>query len=127
MLITFRDALEKYKQHKGFCKATTERQKAALKPYQMTDRIQEELLNLDVVEIIDTGRPALMVSRRNSGIQKDFFSAFSYAVWGVHEYIELPYYKRNSRGKFTRLQALQAIQGVIPVGDTNGRQKYTHY
>ena len=80
MLIPFKDALEKYKQHKGFCTATNERQKRALKPYQMADRIQEELLNLDVVEIIDTGKPALKVSRRNSAIQKDFFSAFSYAV-----------------------------------------------
>lgn len=80
MLIPFRDALEKYKKSKDFCTASNERQKAALKPYQMADRIQEELLNLDVVEIIDTGRPALKVTRRNSSIQKDFFSAFSYAV-----------------------------------------------
>lgn len=80
MLIPFRDALERYKQHKGFCTATNARQKAALKPYQMSDRIQEELLNLDVVEIVDTGKPALKVSRRNNAIQKDFFSAFSYAV-----------------------------------------------
>lgn len=127
MLIPFKDALEKYKIHKGFCTASMSKQKEVLKPYQMADRIQEELLNLDVVEILDTGKPALKVTRRNSSIQKDFFSAFSYGVWGVHEYIELPFYRKNAKGRLTRLEALQKIQGIIPVGEVNGKGKYKHY
>lgn len=110
LLIPFRDALDNYKKIKSFVLATNKKQKRYLRPYQVTDQIQEELLNLDVVEIVDTGRPALKVSRRNANIQKDFFSALSYCVWGVHQYIELKYYKQHSKTRLTKAAALSKIQ-----------------
>ena len=125
LLIPFKDALEYYKKLKSFCTASVEKQKRVLKPYQVTDIMQEELLNLDVVEIVDTGRPALKVSRRNGMIQKDFFSALSYSIWGVHNYIEMPYYKKHSKtlSKFQFVKKLNTTQ----FGGRNGRKNYRHF
>lgn len=125
LLIPFREALEQYKKIKSFVLASNEKQKRYLKPYQVTDQIQEELLNLDVVEIVDTGRPALKVSRRNSAIQKDFFSALSYCVWGVHQYIELPYYKKHAQNRLSHAAALSKIQGHnYNTREDNKNQRY---
>ena len=33
-----------------------------------------------------------IIERRNANIQKDFFSAAEYLVYGVQQYIELPFY-----------------------------------
>lgn len=130
MLIPFREALERYKKIQAFCLASDAKKRRYMAPYQVADIIQEELLNLDVVEIIDTGRPALKVNRRNPQIQKDFFSAFSYLIWGVHNYIEMPYYKKRSKGKLSKLGTLIKIQNsstnIKEVG-TNERTRYSHF
>ena len=123
MLIPFREALERYQKNKNFCLASVEKQKYVLRPYQVTDQIQEELLNLDVVEISDTGKPSLKVSRRNAKIQKDFFSAFSYLVYGVHEYIEMPYYSRKAKARKRKKEALMAIQQVVNY-NTDRRERH---
>lgn len=97
MLIPTTAALEKYKTVGKFATASLQKQKELLLPYQMTDIIQEELLNLDVIEVNDTGTPTLKVQRRNSEIQKDFFSAISYGIYAANTEFELKYYKRKQR------------------------------
>ena len=79
--------------------------KEKLRPYYMTDVLEEEMKNLDVVDVSDNVNKGLKVVRRNEKIQKDFFSAISYGVYGVHVYLELPYYNKKRKktvsiGKF---------------------------
>lgn len=99
LLISKREALEKYKHIKGFATATLRKQKQTLQPYIGCDMLEEELLNLDVAEVTEGGAAILKVVRRNTKIQKDFFSALEYGIYGVHEYIEMPYYKRKKKKK----------------------------
>ena len=82
--------------------ANHQKQIDILKPYRYTDIIQEELLNLDVIEISDGGTNALRVRRRNNLIQKDFFSAFAYAVYACNIKYELAYYKKNKTNRGVR-------------------------
>lgn len=95
MLVSSNEILNKLKTTKSFAFATNEKQKSILKPYQFTDIMQEELLNLDVAEISENGSTVLRVKRRNTSIQKDFFSAISYGIYSVHKVYELGYYKRK--------------------------------
>ena len=116
MLITFREALDRYKTIGKFCTASVRKQREVLQPYQFADRIAEEFLNLDVKEISDSGTPGLRVIRRNNQIQKDCFSAFSYAVYGVHLNFELAHYKarnskRRSRRDYIRLTEIDDKRG----------------
>lgn len=127
MLISAREAIEKYKEIKSFCLASPEKQKQYIRPYQFADQIEEELLNLDVVEITDTGRAALKVSRRNAKIQKDFFSAFSYLIWAVHNYIEMPYYKKRAKTRTSKLSALSSIQSAAGRNNNSSTRKIRHF
>lgn len=97
MLVTFREAIEKKQKVRSFVYATKEKQQKAMIPYQICDRLQEELLNLDVKEIRDGASASLKVTRRNSAIQKDFFSSLEYALYATHRYLEAPYYKKKIR------------------------------
>ena len=95
MLVTTNDILNKLKDNKNFINATQARQKEILRPYQFTDIMQEELLNLDIAEVSENGGNVLRVKRRNAAIQKDFFSAASYTIYACHKEIELNYYKKK--------------------------------
>lgn len=95
MLVTTNDIINKLKETKSFALASNEKQKSILRPYQFTDIMQEELLNLDVAEISENGSTVLRVKRRNTAIQKDFFSAISYGVYAIHKEKELGFYKRK--------------------------------
>jgi len=95
MLVTTNDIINKLKDTKSFALSSNEKQKKMLRPYQFTDIMQEELLNLDVAEISENGSTVLRVKRRNTSIQKDFFSALSYGIYAVHKENELGYYKRK--------------------------------
>ena len=95
MLVTTNDILNKLKDNKNFINATQARQKEILRPYQFTDVMQEELLNLDIAEVSENGGNVLRVKRRNAAIQKDFFSAASYTIYACHKEIELNYYKKK--------------------------------
>ncbi len=99
LLITAKEALNKFKQNKNFINSTQAQQKEALRPYQMCDRLEEELLNLDVVEVKDGGNTGLRVKRRNQQIEKDHFSALSYGIYATHVEIELKHYKRKGKKK----------------------------
>jgi hypothetical protein len=98
LLITTHEILNKLKDVRNFVEAKNIRQKEILSPYQFTDILQEELLNLDVAEISENGSSVLRVKRRNNAIQKDFFSAISYGVYAIHKEYELAYYKKKEKG-----------------------------
>lgn len=102
MLVSFREAIEKKQKIRNFVYAPAEKQQKAMIPYQMCDRLEEELLNLDVKEIADGGANSLKVTRRNSTIQKDFFSSLEYALFATHKYFEAPYYKKQIRRRQKR-------------------------
>lgn len=95
MLVGTNEIINKLKNTKSFSLATNEKQKNMLRPYQFTDIMQEEFLNLDVAEVSENGSSVLRVKRRNNAIQKDFFSAISYAIYAVHKEYELGFYKRK--------------------------------
>ena len=102
MLVSFREAIEKKQKIRNFVYAPAEKQQKAMIPYQMCDRLEEELLNLDVKEIADGGANSLKVTRRNSAIQKDFFSSLEYALFATHKHFEAPYYKKQIRRRQKR-------------------------
>ena len=97
LLIPTNDALNRAKDIKKFALASNAKQREFLAPYQYTDIMQEELLNLDIAEVSENGASVLRVKRRNAAIQKDFFSAISYGVYGCHKEIELAHYKRKGK------------------------------
>lgn len=102
LLISTHEILNKLKGTRNFIEAKNVKQKEILSPYQFTDILQEELLNLDVAEISENGSSVLRVKRRNNAIQKDFFSAISYGVYAVHKEYELNYYKKKNKGNRTK-------------------------
>lgn len=97
MLISFREAVQKYEKYKNFVYAKKDEQQQMMLPFQTCDRLQEELLNLDIKEIGTGSGSTLRVTRRNPAIQKDFFSSAEYAMYAAHVYFELPYYKKRIR------------------------------
>lgn len=99
MLIPTNEIINKLKENQNFALASRQKQQQILSAYQFTDIMQEEMLNLDIMEVTETGTNVLRVKRRNSAIQKDFFSAISYLVYGVHKHLELPHYKRKGKRK----------------------------
>lgn len=105
--IKFSEALSLYQSNKTFLDLSTKKQKEILMPYQTMDRMEEELKNLDIVNTSDKMNNKLRIVRRNEAIQKDFFSAAEYLVYGVNQYIEADYYKRKKRNasKSNRLSA----------------------
>jgi len=81
--------------NKWFRKASRSKQRIQILPHLFTDLLEEEMKNLDIVNTTDGQNiQTVKLIRRNLKIQKDFFSAASYGMWGVHEYLELPYYKK---------------------------------
>jgi hypothetical protein len=97
LLISTNEILNKLKEKKSFATATNEKQREVLRPYQFTDILQQELLNLDIAEVSENGASVLRVKRRNPAIQKDFFSAMSYGIYAVHKEYELSYYKKKNK------------------------------
>ena len=96
MLIPFREALEKMGKQKHFAYLPEDRKQRLLKPYQFSDMLEIELLNLDVQETnTGSGDSTLRLRRRKNDIEKDLFSSVSYAMYGTHQHLEMNYYKRK--------------------------------
>jgi hypothetical protein len=103
-LIKKEQALQKFSEQKNFATASSAVQKKMMRPYLFMDKLEEEMRNLDIKDVSDRMNPnTLLVKQRNKKIQKDFFSAASYGVYGVHMYIEIPYYnkRRNKVSDFS--------------------------
>lgn len=99
-LIKHSVAVEKFSKFKKFLNASNRKKKKMLLPYQYMEVLEEEMKNLDIVDTIDNMNfQVIRVSRRNKKIQKDFFSAAEYGVYGVHEYLEVPHFANKRKKK----------------------------
>lgn len=97
-LIKKEEALAKFSENKNFTGASHEVQKSMLRPYLFMERLEEEMKNLDIKDISDRMNPhTLIVTQRNKKVQKDIYSAASYGVYGVHTYLEVPYYSKKRK------------------------------
>lgn len=96
------EAVNLYQQNKSFAAMSMRKQHEFLMPFKQMDRAEEELKNLNIANTSDQMSNSLRIVRRNSLIQKDFFSMFEYLVWAVNQYIELDFYKNRRRNKEKR-------------------------
>lgn len=93
-------AIDLYSQNKTFISHSRRWQQQYLLPFKTMDRMEEELKNLDIQNNSDkVSGNTMRVVRRNMTIQKDYFSAAEYLIWGVNQYIETEYYKNRNSGQ----------------------------
>lgn len=100
--IKLAEAVNLYQKNKSFAAMSMRKQHEFLMPFKQMDRAEEELKNLDIANTSNQMSNSLRIIRRNSLIQKDFFSMFEYLVWAVNQYIELDFYKNRRRNKEKR-------------------------
>ena len=98
MLIPAKDAIRRFGEKASFNKKSALERKRLMRPYQFCDKLEEELLNLELVEVKDNSGTTLKVKRRNLKIQKDFFSALSYGIYAIHHNFELKHYTKKKIG-----------------------------
>lgn len=101
-LIKSAAALKNLENNKSFALASRHKKDIIMRPYYYTDQMEIELKNLDIRNTSDNINSNIIIERRNTNIQKDFFSAGEYLVYGTQQYLELPYYtsKKNKKQKF---------------------------
>ena len=91
-LIKSSEAINKFQKLEGFKRASNKKREEKLRPYLFMDRMELELKNLEIQDTSDNINKTMRISRRDSKIQKDFFSAAEYAVYATNLHIELDYY-----------------------------------
>ena len=103
-------ALKMLENNKNFALASRHKKDVIMRPYYYTDQMEIELKNLDIRNTSDNINSNIIIERRNANIQKDFFSAGEYLVYGTQQHLELPYYasKKNKKQKFV----LRATSGA---------------
>lgn len=101
--IKFADALELYAKNKTFVELSQRTKEKLLAPYRMMDLAEQQFRNLDIIDVSDTLNKSMRIVRRNNAIQKDFFSASEYLVYGVNQHLEMPYYKNKGRKNTSKL------------------------
>ena len=99
------DAISLYSKNKSFGNMSRMRQEQFLMPFKVMDKMEMELKNLDIVNTSDQMSNTLKIVRRNSNIQKDFFSMGEYLIWGVNQCIENEYYKKRKNSTKKRVVA----------------------
>lgn len=113
MLIGHREAVDMYGKNKQFPYLDLRKQQSILKPYQFCDKLEVELLNLDILETnTGGGDSAMKLKRRNNSIQKDLFSSVSYAMYGCNQELEQAYYKKKHR-KTNKMTDFVMISGSM--------------
>ncbi len=103
--IKFQEALSLYERNKTFHQLSVAKQTEILQPYKNMDKMEEELKNLDIVNNSDKITSKMTIARRNTSIQKDYFSAAEYLVFGVAEYLEANYYRKKNDRASNRIDA----------------------
>ena len=96
-LISSADAINRFSKLEGFKRANNVQRNRRLRPYLFMDEMERELRNLELVDTSDNINKTMRVRRRDSGIQKDFFSATEYGIFAVNQVFELEYYKKRRK------------------------------
>jgi hypothetical protein len=98
-LVKSTEALAAFSKNKNFCEMSKFKKDAIMRPYYFIDQLEMEMKNLDIKDTIDNNTTNLYITRRNTNIQKDFFSAAEYGVYGVSMYKEMPFYQAKAKRK----------------------------
>lgn len=78
--IKLTDALALYERNKTFQDLSMRKKKEILFPFQVMDKMEQQLKNLDILNTSDSLTNRLKIVRRNVKIQKDYFSMAEYLV-----------------------------------------------
>lgn len=101
--VKLNEALNLYSQNKSFMSMSMRRKEEFMFPFKTMDKMEEQLKNLDLVNTSDNMSNTLKIVRRDTAVQKDFFSMGEYLVWAVNQQIELAYYKKRKKHKEKRV------------------------
>lgn len=99
-LIKSGEALNRFAQLKGFKAASNARKAERMRPYLFMDDMENELRNLEIIDTSDNINRTMRIKRRDNSIQKDFFSAAEYGVYGTNIFLELEYYKKSRKTRY---------------------------
>lgn len=117
-LVKSAEAINMLEKNAKFALAPKSRKDTIMRPYFYTDRMELEMKNLDIKDVSDTVSKNILIERRNKSIQKDFFSAAEYLIYGTMQCLEIPYYKkkREKERKRTLLKISGAMRNTKPGG-----------
>lgn len=104
--IKFNEALDLYSKNKSFNEMSVRKREQYMLPFRTMDKMEEELKNLDIMPSSDNMNDRLKIARRNTAIQKDFFSMAEYLIYGTNQVFELDYYKRHYKSNKKRVIAI---------------------
>ena len=118
-LIRSAEALAMYEKNDNFMRASKAKKDRIMRPYYYTDQMETEMKNLDIQDTGDRVNNTIIIERRNKNIQKDFFSAAEYLVYGVQQYLELPFY--FDKAKKANRKIVLKVSGNMNSGGNRGR------
>lgn len=101
--IRLNEAVDLYSKNESFNRMSQKKKESILNIYRTMDLAEQEFKNLSIVDTSDKINQTMQITRRNNRIQKDFFSACEYLVYGVNQQIEVPYYGRMHSREGNRL------------------------
>jgi hypothetical protein len=116
-LIRSADALAMYERNDNFMRASKTKKDRIMRPYYYTDQMETEMKNLDIQDTGDRVNNTIIIERRNKNIQKDFFSAAEYLVYGVQQYLELPFY--HDKAKKANRKVVLKVSGHMNSGGSH--------
>jgi hypothetical protein len=111
------EALDLLKNNAKFMNSSLKNQQQILAPYRTMDLMEEELKNLDITDTSDNINYSMRIIRRDQKIQKDFFSAIEYLIYGTNQHLEIDFYKRKRTKTSSLLDSI-----IFEQGGSNGRK-----
>ena len=78
--IKLTEALNLYAKNKSFMNMSMRKKEEFMSSFKNMDKMEEQLKNLDLVNTSDNMSNSLKIVRRNTAIQKDYFSMAEYLV-----------------------------------------------
>lgn len=123
-LIKSAAALTNLQNVKNFALASKRKKDIIMRPYYYTDQMELELKNLDIRNTSDNINSNIVIERRNKNIQKDFFSAGEYLIYGCQQYLEMPYYKdKKDRMRKKVVLKVTSNKGIGGKNDLSSRRR----
>lgn len=104
-LIPSREAIAALENNATFIGYNSRKKDLILRPYRFIDKLQKELMNLDVKDNGDATTRNIIIVRRDTNTQKDYFSALEYLIYATTEHLENNYYKEKRRAN-TKMKTL---------------------